>query len=284
MKILLAEHAGFCWGVKRVVNLSWDLTAKESRPIFSYGPLIHNNAVIEKLVEKGITVMPTDDLGARLDALPDAAIVIIRAHGVPPNELNRFAERDIETVDGTCPHVIQIQKKVDQAFKAGRFVIIIGDKGHAEVTGLLGYCPERGCVVSSVADLDSCTDDMPITVVCQSTLDEETFAAVTAEITKRFSAVEIEDTRCNATTQRQNETISLCTKADVMVVIGGRNSANTNRLAQICRNQGKKTIHVETAEELDPSEFKHISSVGVTAGASTPDWIINQIVETLKMF
>jgi 4-hydroxy-3-methylbut-2-enyl diphosphate reductase len=282
MKILLAEHAGFCWGVKRVVNLSWELAGRESRPIYSYGPLIHNNAVVEKLAEKGISVLPTDTLDERITDLPGNALVIIRAHGVPPDELNRFAGQGIETVDGTCPHVIQIQKKVERAHNEGRYVIIIGDKGHAEVTGLLGYCPGHGSVVSSAADLEACSADAPVTVVCQSTLDEETFSAVTEEINMRYPDVEIVDTRCNATTQRQNETIALCANADIMVVIGGRNSANTNRLAQICRDQGKKTIHVERAGELNPRDFKDTECVGVTAGASTPDWIINEVVETLK--
>jgi 4-hydroxy-3-methylbut-2-enyl diphosphate reductase len=282
MNVLLAEHAGFCWGVKRVVNLCWDLVEKETRPIYSHGPLIHNNAVIEKLKEKGIQVLQTEDLDRELESLPGNALVIIRAHGVPPEELQRFTAAGIETVDGTCPHVIQIQKKVADTFEQGRYILIIGDKGHAEVSGLLGYCPGRGAVISSVTDLDSCRADRPVTVICQSTLDEETFNEVTAAIKKLYTDVEIADTRCNATAQRQNETISMCEQADVMVVIGGRNSANTNRLAQICRGQGKRTIHVETACELDQDDFIQAETVGVTAGASTPDWIIEQVVEALR--
>ena len=281
MKILLAEHAGFCWGVKRVVKLSHELANHKHRPIYSMGPLIHNNAVISRLKEKGIEVLPADVSVEELQALPAASIVIIRAHGVPPEERSRLTAAGVELVDGTCPHVIQIQKKVKKAHEAGRFVLILGDKGHAEVTGLLGYCPGQGTVVSGPGDLDDIPVDTPVTVVCQSTLDAESFTLITAEIKRRFADIEIADTRCDATTQRQIEAIELCGKVDAMVVIGGRNSANTNRLTQICRNHVLRTYHIETAAELSAMDFENSATVGVTAGASTPDWIIEEVINVL---
>ena len=282
MRVVLAENAGFCWGVKRVVNLTQERAGiAGTMPVYTYGPLIHNNSVIGRLREKGVRVLEADADAHALDGIEHGAVVIIRAHGITPDEHKRLECAGVEVVDGTCPHVIKIQKAVEAAHAAGRTVVIMGDKGHAEVAGVLGFCKGRGRVASSAEEVAHLDIAEPVTAVAQSTLDATTFAELTAAIRARWPQAEIIDTRCNATSNTQEEAIALCRKVDAMVVIGGRHSANTNRLAQLCREQGVKTIHVETADELAGESFKGVKTVGVTAGSSTPDWVIAEVMETL---
>ncbi len=281
MKVFLAKNAGFCWGVKRVVKLTEEKIAQSEKKIFTHGPLIHNQEVIHKLEEKGIRTLPADVSDKQLIELPAGASIIIRAHGVPPVEHQKLSDAGLEVIDGTCPHVVIIQKKVKNAFLHRRIVLILGDKGHAEVIGLLGYCPGRGYIISDEKDIEKIPENQSVTVVAQSTLDKKTFDKLTYIIKKKWTDSQIIDTRCDATTHRQDEAIELCGKVDVMIIIGGKNSANTNRLAQICRNEGIPACHIENAAELSEINFEGINNVGVTAGASTPDWIIESVVERL---
>lgn len=281
MKVIVAEHAGFCWGVKRVVQMTEQLAARGER-LYTYGPLIHNQAVIERLEGAGVRTLRGGVTGEELRALEAGALVIIRAHGVPPAEYERLEGAGVQVVDGTCPHVHAIQQKVAAAAQRGRHVVILGDEGHAEVLGLLGFCPGGGTVVGSVEDVKRIDVRKPLTVVAQSTLDGEAFDELTQWIKEHARDVEVEDTRCNATARTQEETVALCKLVDVMVVVGGRNSANTNRLAQLCRGQGVTTVHVERAAELRREDFAGKATAGVTAGSSTPDWIIEEVVEQLR--
>ena len=283
MKVILAENAGFCWGVKRVVKLTEEKIAQSDKKIFTHGPLIHNQEVIRKLEEKGICTLPANVSDERLNALPVGASIIIRAHGVPPEEYQKLSDAGLSVINGTCPHVVIIQKKVKEAFLLGRIVLILGDKGHAEVIGLLGYCPGRGYIISDEKDIEKIPDNKPVTVVAQSTLDKKTFDKLTNIIKKKWTDSQIIDTRCDATTDRQDEAIELCEKADLMIIIGGKNSANTNRLAQICSDEGIPAYHIENVVELAEINFDKIEIVGVTAGASTPDWIIESVVERLTI-
>lgn len=281
MKIILAKNAGFCWGVKRVVKLTKEKIAKSNSNIFTHGPLIHNQEVIRKLEEKGICTLPADVSDDRLTQLPEDSSIIIRAHGVPPEEHEKLISAGLEIIDGTCPHVVKIQEKVKNAFLQGRIVFILGDKGHAEVVGLLGYCPGKGYVISSEKDIKNLPEKKPVTVVAQSTLDKKTFNKLTDIIKKKWVDNQIIDTRCDATTRRQDEAIELCGKVDAMIIIGGKNSANTNRLAQICCNEGVPAFHIENSDELTNIDFEKIETIGVTAGASTPDWIIESVMKRL---
>ena len=278
MQVFLAENAGFCWGVKRVVNLTNEIIDKGQKTIFTYGPLIHNQSVIERLTKKGVCVLPENFS----DKIDDNAVVIIRAHGIPPEEKEKLRKTDVKIVDGTCPHVVKIQKEVKKAYESNRAVIILGDKGHAEVVGLMGFCPENCFVVSNETDLKKIHSTLPVTVVAQSTLDEETYDKISKLIKNKFKEEKIIDTRCDATTRRQEDAINLCKKVDMVIVIGGRNSANTNRLAKICNDENVITLHIETAKELESVDFTGIEKIGITAGASTPDWIIEEVVETVK--
>ena len=263
--------------MKRVVKLTDELIEKGEKPIFTHGPLIHNRSVIKRLTKKGVRVLPENFEGT----IKKGNSIIIRAHGIPPEEKDRLERTGGKIVDGTCPHVVKIQKEVQKAYNSGSAVIILGDKGHAEVVGLMGFCPENCFIASSEKDVEKISTDLPVTVVVQSTLDEETFNILSGLIKKKFSDVKIINTRCDATTRRQNEAINLCKEVDLMIVIGGKDSANTNRLAKICADENVKTLHIETAAELETVDFKRVEAVGITAGASTPDWIIEEVVEAV---
>ena len=281
MKIILAKNAGFCWGVKRVVKLTEEEIAKSNHKIFTHGPLIHNQEVIQKFEKKGVCTLPENVSDDRLAELSENTSIIIRAHGIPPKEHKKLSSAGLKVIDGTCPHVVIIQKKVKNAFLNNRIVLILGDKGHAEVTGLLGYCPGKGYVISSEADVEKIPEKEAVTVVAQSTLDKKTFDKLTEIIKNKWKDSQIIDTRCDATTHRQNEAIELCGKVDIMIIIGGKNSANTNRLFQICSNEGVPAYHIENVDELQSINFDKIETVGVTAGASTPDWIIESVIEEI---
>ncbi len=285
MTVLLAHHAGFCWGVRRVVQLAEDQARTHTRPVYTFGPLIHSNAVIERLTQHGIRVIPPDADDAALARLEPDALIIIRAHGVPPHATARLQQAGFALVNGTCPHVEKIQRLIADAHQAGRTVFILGDAKHAEVIGLLGFCNERGHVLhSAAADLPNLPPTAPITVVAQSTLDATTFTALVGAITAYFINVIVEDTRCNATSRTQAEARELCARVAAMVVIGDRHSANTNRLEQICRECGARTFHVENADDLLPGDFAGCATVGVTAGSSTPDWLIAAVITRLESF
>ena len=282
MKIILAKNAGFCWGVKRVVKITEEEIKKNNSKIYTHGPLIHNREVIKKFEEKGVTALPTDISAEYLNSLDKDSSIIIRAHGIPPNENKKIIGAGMKIIDGTCPHVVKIQNFVADAFEKNRTVLILGDNGHAEVVGLLGFCPDKGYVVSKESDLINVPANVPITVVAQSTLDKKSYDNLTKIIKNKWNDCNIINTRCDATTRRQNEAIELCEQVDLMIVIGGKNSANTKRLAQICTDSGVFTYHIESADELDEIIFDNINRIGVTAGASTPEWIINAVIDKLN--
>jgi len=279
MKVIVAEHAGFCWGVTRVVRMTEELAAASRRPLYTYGPLIHNQAVIERLEAMGVRTLRSME---GLQEVERDAVVVIRAHGVPPDEYERLRGVGVEVVDGTCPHVHTIQQKVAAAYARGRQVVILGDEGHAEVAGLLGFCLGRGVVIGTLEQAARIDVHVPLTVVAQSTLDGQAFEVLTEAIKTRARDVEIEDTRCNATARTQAAAVRLCGLVEVMVVVGGRNSANTNRLVQLCAAQGVPSVHVERAAELRKDDMSGKAIAGVTAGSSTPDWIIVEVVELLR--
>lgn len=282
MTVLLAETAGFCWGVKRVVNRALEEARKKGRRLYTYGPLIHNRDMIRRLEEAGVHMLAPDTDVATLRALPNNAAVVVRAHGIPPEESERLCACGLDVIDGTCPHVVQIQRTVAEASRAGRAVVILGDKGHAEVIGLLGFCRGNGHVISNVAEIDTLEIEGPLTVVAQSTLDEQHFLALVERLAARFSDVSVQDTRCDATARTQAEGLRLCEKVDAMVVIGGLHSANTRRLAEICRERCAATHHIENVAGLGEIDFAGVTTVGVTAGSSTPDWVIEEVVEALR--
>ena len=281
-EIIVAKEAGFCAGVKRAVQLANDSLEKEpGKKLCSLGPLIHNPSVIEALGKKGMKVLSSSLDENAIKELPENAKLLVRAHGVSKEQYELLRSHDLDILDGTCPHVIAIRRIIERAAKAGEPVVILGDKGHAEVTGLMSFAKE-GTVVSNVKEASELKFDKPFTVVCQSTLDSSTFEAVKSEILKNYPDAKIHNTRCLATEKRQKEALSLCDACDAMVVIGGIGSANSNRLAEICRSSGKATFFVTDPANWEPGELKPYRKIGVTAGASTPQSDIDLIIGKLK--
>ncbi|MFH7325067.1 4-hydroxy-3-methylbut-2-enyl diphosphate reductase [Desulfurivibrio sp. C05AmB] len=275
MKVVLAKHAGFCMGVRRAVETTLKLVETRQSPIATFGPLIHNPQVLEMLAEKGVGVMeevPASTTGT----------VVIRAHGVPPARKLRLQESGAVIEDATCPRVVKVQAIINKYQRLGYTTVIVGDRDHAEVEGLIGHAGAAGLVVSRMTDLDGLQLKAPYIVVSQTTQDEEMFRAITAEILARYPGGKVFNTICDSTHKRQDEVRNMCREVDALVVVGGRNSANTKRLAEIAAGLNCPVFLVETEDELDPAKLRGYQCVGVTAGASTPAWIIRQVVATLN--
>lgn len=274
MKVILAEKAGFCMGVRRAVDTCLALVDKEE-DIATFGPLIHNPQVLERLRKEGVRI---------LEEVPDRirGKVVIRAHGIPPQQKEQLSRAGAEIRDATCPRVQKVQAIIRKYSKQGYETVIIGDKNHAEVVGLMGFAKGHVHVISDHEDLDLLNMSVPFIVVSQTTQDEETFLRLSDLIRKKYPDCLIFNTICDSTHRRQDEVLDLGGKVDAIVVIGGRGSANTRRLAELARGMGKPVFLVEDEDELDPAALAGFTSVGVTAGASTPSWVIDRLVKVLE--
>jgi (E)-4-hydroxy-3-methyl-but-2-enyl pyrophosphate reductase len=279
VKVRLARTAGFCMGVRRAMELVLGASHEAERPIFTFGPLIHNPQVLKLLEDKGIHA---------LKELPqpgsaNGGTVIIRAHGVPPEIKRQLKEAGFSKVmDGTCPRVIRVQAIIRRAAKEGRHVVIVGDAAHAEVVGLQGHADDRGHVVSQSSDVAILPELDRVVVVAQTTQNEATFTQVVKALENRFGEVEVHDTICEATHRRQQEVLRLAQENDGVVVVGGKASGNTKRLAEVASQVGKSVFLVETKSELDRAGIAKLGSVAVTAGASTPNWVIKRLLRELS--
>jgi (E)-4-hydroxy-3-methyl-but-2-enyl pyrophosphate reductase len=274
MKILLARYAGFCMGVKRAMEIVLEKMPDDGTPVFTFGPLIHNPQTLALLRKKNVRILenPSDCCGGT---------VVIRAHGITPEKLARLREAGAEIRDATCPRVMRVQRIVQKAGERGDTVIIVGDRGHAEVEGLKGYAGRDCIVVENEAEIDSLPRFGRITVVAQTTMDERRFQAVCEKLRARAEAAEIHDTICDSTRRRLQEMTELADRVDAFIIVGGKSSANTTRLASVAAWQGKPAFHIETEDELDGIDFSPLGSVAVTAGASTPNWMINRVLDRL---
>ncbi len=275
MKVIMARKAGFCMGVRRAVQLAIKASYEAEKPVYTYGPLIHNEQALKLLEMLGVRALkeiPRKGQGT----------IIIRAHGVPPQDKKRLKEAGFKVIDGTCPRVSRVQALARRYSREGYHVIIVGDPDHAEVKGILGYAGERGIVVSNFRDLESLPPLEKYVILSQTTQDEEFFKLLSEEILSRYPGGKVYNTICNATHDRQKEVRNLCRICDAIVVVGGKHSANTKRLAMIAREEGQDVFLVETAAELDLEKIRKYRQVGVTAGASTPNWVINQVIRTLE--
>ena len=275
MKVVLARTAGFCIGVKRALEMVLKAINETPTQIYTYGPLIHNPQVLELLRERGITVLKPGE------AVPKG-LVVIRAHGIPPRERRQLEKGASRIIDATCPRVAKVQAIIQRWAAKGHATIIVGDADHPEVEGLLGYTGGRGHVVASRGEVAALPELGAPIVVAQTTQSEAFFEERVGEIRARFPAARIFNTICDATAFRQAEVQELASHAEALVVVGGRNSGNTQRLVEISRATGIPTYHVETEQELDLEEMSRYHTVGVTAGASTPHWLIGNVVSTLK--
>jgi len=262
-------------GVRRAVETTLDVIQKEDTGVSTFGPLIHNPQVLDLLGERGVKV---------LQEVPEqeSGTVIIRAHGVSPIQKEKLKMAGATVKDATCPHVVKVQVVIRKYLKQGYSTVIIGDWNHAEVEGLMGFAGNLGQVVSKREDVKNLQLDSPYIIVSQTTQDETVFKELSRMVLERFPGGKVFNTICDATHKRQEEVRSLCRDVEAMVVVGGKNSANTQRLAEIAEGKGCKVFLVETEEELDLGAIAKYECVGVTAGASTPTWMINRVVRILE--
>ncbi len=277
MEIYIAKTSGFCFGVKRAINMAEACSTDGSSEISTLGPLIHNPQVVEKLEESGIVAKKS------LDDIKEGT-VIIRSHGVRLEDHEEAERKDLNIVDATCPFVDKAQELVALLTKEHYTVIVLGEKEHPEVKGLLSYGSDSIRVVNGVDDLKDLPRVKKIGIVAQTTQDLRKLEEVTSFCLGKTSEVKVYNTICNATSLRQNESIEIAQKVDLMIVVGGKNSANTKRLAEICRDIQPETRHIEIAAEIDAAWFKGVGCVGITAGASTPSWVIDEVVERVQEF
>lgn len=266
MEVVRARHAGACYGVQRALDLAAEAAERESDGVVTFGPLIHNPTVVADLAARGAQAV---------DALEDAAgkVVVIRSHGALPADRRALEARAKAVVDATCPHVARAQMAAAELARRGCHVLVVGEAGHPEVESLVAYAQEAGAAVDVVADAACLPERLadPVGVVVQTTQMREGLDAVVAALEDCGLSPEVKNTICSATRQRQRAASELASQVDAMVVIGGRNSSNTTRLAEICAARCPRTFHVESAGELDPTALAGCAAVGVTAGASTPE-------------
>jgi len=275
VEVIVAPNAGFCFGVKRAVKLAEESVSliKGGSRVYTLGPIIHNPQEVERLASNG--VKPLED-----EELKEGDAIIIRSHGIPPDKERELVGKGVRVIDATCPYVKAVHEAVCKLSEEGYFVVLVGEKNHPEVVGTLGYlkeCGGRGAVVESLEDLKGVLGYDRVGVVSQTTQDERFFKEVVGEIALWAKELKVINTICNATSVRQEDVYAIAPKVDVMVIVGGKNSGNTRRLYTISKALNPNSYHVETEEELDPSWFKGARRVGITAGASTPDWIIERV-------
>jgi len=272
--IFCAEDAGFCFGVERAVRLAKDAAARFGR-VFSLGPLIHNRDVVEALRSEGIQVAST------LDEV-NGEVIIARSHGLPPELAEGAKRRGMNIIDGTCPFVKKAQENAALLRKEDYHIVIVGNANHPEVRALLGFSGPNSQVVGSDSQIKLPHGVQKVGVIAQTTEQIEVFSRVVATVAAQAKVVRVFNTVCDAVLSRRANTLKLAELCNVVIVVGGRHSANTKQLAAVSRHHGTKTHHIERPEEIEAAWFHGKKSVGVTVGASTPVWITSSVVERLK--
>lgn len=272
MEVILAEHLGFCYGVKRAIKIAREHADGKSCTL---GPIIHNPQMVERLKSEGVGTV--DELSSMKEGT-----LIIRSHGVGPEVYAQAEARGLNLVDATCPHVKKAQRSAKKLVDEDRQVIIIGEKNHPEVKSIFDWSDKRAIILETVEEAERLANFKRLGIVSQTTFSGERFNKIVASLLDKSGNIKILRTICNATDQRQTAAIELARKVEAMIVIGGRNSANTSRLAQLCEKKCK-TFHIETAAELQPEWFNNVKKIGITAGASTPDWIIREVQRKCQM-
>jgi 4-hydroxy-3-methylbut-2-enyl diphosphate reductase len=274
MKVLVAEKCGFCPGVRTAIKLA-NKTLGERGEVFCLGPIIHNEDMVRELAENGLATVDTiEDI--------DSGTVLIRSHGATLKQLKSLEEKGLEVIDATCVLVKRVQKISQRLNDEGYKVVIIGDKGHPEVQAVVGFTDEVE-VVGNEEDIHKLSDYKKLGLICQTTQSPDHFGRMVGEIIKMgFGEVKVVNTLCKETMARQSAAVKLCREVDIMFVLGGLHSANTKKLAQLCKKHNSQTFHLQNWSELDKKVLIGTVSAGVTAGASTPDRIISEFVENLE--
>lgn len=276
--ILLAESAGFCFGVKRAVDETLKIQKEFNKRIYTLGPLIHNNDVVKYLEENNIFSISLEEAMK----LAENELIVIRSHGVSKAIIDDLTERGLKVINATCPYVSNIQKKVNKYSAEGYNIVILGDKNHPEVVGINGWCDNKALITSD----GTFETKLPnkICVVSQTTERQDNWQNTINSVSKSAKEFLAFNTICSATEVRQKSAYELSKDVDIMIVIGGKSSSNTTKLYQICSENCKNTFHVENEKELDIERLKTVKheKIGLTAGASTPDWVIQNVISELK--
>ncbi|WP_168198279.1 4-hydroxy-3-methylbut-2-enyl diphosphate reductase [Crassaminicella thermophila] len=276
MKIIVANNAGFCFGVKQAMNKTINTIGNtNNKKVYTYGPLIHNDQVIEKLESMGISAIKN---------VKDAKdnIMIIRSHGVSLKIYDLSNENNIEIIDATCPFVRNVQKIVKEYYDKDYGIVIVGNPNHPEVIGINGWCNNNAYIVQELKDIDIIKNCEKICVVAQTTITLELWNSVVKKLEEKVEVLKKFNTICTATKERQESCAEVAKQVDAMIVIGGYHSSNTQKLVQISKKYCPNTYHIEIAEELPIVQLKNLNKIGVTAGASTPDWIIKEAIEKMN--
>jgi len=276
MKVIVARHAGFCFGVKRATLMAFEKASEKGRcRTCTLGPIIHSPQVVARLEEKGVKVIKSlADI--------DEGRIILRSHGVTAAEMKEAYDKGLDVVDATCPFVKKAQNQVQMLSEEGYDMVIVGEKEHPEVEGIISYATGKVFVVASVEDALNLPEMKKTGVVAQTTQSYQTLKAVVDVCLAKTQELRVFNTICDATTVRQEEAKAIAGNVGCMLVIGGFNSANTRRLAEVCSEIEINTHHVETVDQLSPEWFVGIEAIGVTAGASTPKWLIDEVLEGIK--
>jgi 4-hydroxy-3-methylbut-2-enyl diphosphate reductase len=275
MEIIVAKKAGFCFGVKRAIDIAFNLAKEMKEGIYTFGPLIHNPQVVNKLRELGVAAI--EDLHS-----PNIKTLIIRTHGIPPKTYAELSKMRYKIVDATCPFVKKAQKYAQTLKEEGYQVVILGDRDHPEVQGLLGFAGDDVVVVginNSLPKLKS-----KVGIIVQTTQPLEALEKIVRNIVGFTKELKVYNTICDYTALRVKETEELARIVDVMIIVGGKNSANTTQLTNISKRICAKVYHIETANELNEGWFRRGDKVGITGGASTPQWLIDEVAEKIKTF
>jgi (E)-4-hydroxy-3-methyl-but-2-enyl pyrophosphate reductase len=274
MKVFVAEKCGLCAGVKNAISLA-EKVLREDKAVYSLGPIIHNNDVVNKLAAMGLHTVDNID---RISS----GTVLIRSHGAAPAEIARLRAKGLKIVDATCVLVKRVQSIAAELEHEGYTVVVLGNKQHPEVQAVVG-CLKNATVLADEKDLDALPTDGSLGVICQTTQSPEYFATMLSAICRRgFSRLKAINTLCKEAVKRQQSAVELCERVDIMFVLGGLDSANTRKLAELCRRHNSRTFHLQNWNEIDKTVLAGSKTAGVTAGASTPEWIINEFVEKLQ--
>ncbi len=273
MKVFLADKAGFCFGVKRAISTAFKAAAGGN--VYCLGPLIHNPQEVERLRQAGVKTVED------FTSLKPGDFLIIRSHGVPPRVLEQASEKGLQIIDLTCPFVGKAQRDAESLHKEGYQVVVVGEKRHPEVQSILGYAGDNAVVVETAEEVEGLSLLSRIGIVAQTTQSYSNFSEIVLKLLSLSKELKVFNTICNSTKERQDAARLLAGQVDVMLVVGGRNSANTSRLVSVCRKEGKPTYHIEVADEIQPDWLEGATTVGVTAGASTPDWVVEGVLKKL---
>ena len=281
-ELTIAKRAGFCFGVTRAVNMVYEAIEKENVPIYTYGPIIHNDEVVKDMEKNGVTVInDLDELSSH-----EKGVMIIRSHGISKAEYDRIKNCGFEVLNATCPFVSKIHRYVEDYSSKGYDIIIVGSPKHPEVCGIKGWGDEK-CHVTIINSPEDAENYMKnstkkLCIVSQTTFNYNKFQELVEIIRKKGYDIIVLNTICNATEERQTEAAKIARDVDAMIVIGGRNSSNTQKLFEICKNECKNTYYIQTVKDLDITCFESIDSVGITAGASTPNKIIEEVQKNVR--